>query len=363
LHKRGAWVHAIVNRRNSPLVRKADSHSFTSNGRDVEMSVASTKAFYSQVTAGALLALRLAGELGTLSGRQILDDLAELETLPARIEEVLALRGEIAAHAGRYAPSCLSWAVVGSGTNRIAAEEIRIKLSELCYKSIPCDITEDKKHIDLSTEPLTIVVANDLPEMVVQDTVKEVTIFKAHNGKPLVLCERGENRFDEIADEVIKLPPIGAGLAFVVATTAGHLWGIEAAKAIDREAEPFLAVRSLLGEALQDPSRWDLDALRRQLHRALAAAADGRMDATLPAGKIATVARYLLWLEAQPGSLTLGEARLVDALTIINRILEDLRRPIDTIRHQAKTVTVGISRPEPPTATGSPDVGRAGGRA
>ena len=34
---------------------------------------------------------------------------------------------------------------------RVAAEEVRIKLSELCYKSIACDVTEDKKHIDLSS--------------------------------------------------------------------------------------------------------------------------------------------------------------------------------------------------------------------
>ena len=34
--------------------------------------------------------------------------------------------------------------------HRAAADEIRIKLSELCYKSIATDYIEDKKHIDLS---------------------------------------------------------------------------------------------------------------------------------------------------------------------------------------------------------------------
>ena len=46
--------------------------------------------------------------------------------------------------------------------NRIAAQELRIKLSELCYKSIACDVTEDKKHIDLSAEPLILVCAAGL---------------------------------------------------------------------------------------------------------------------------------------------------------------------------------------------------------
>ena len=59
---RGAAVLAIVNRRNSDLVEKADAVLYTSDGRDVEMSVPSTKAFYAQVAAGALLALRVAEE-------------------------------------------------------------------------------------------------------------------------------------------------------------------------------------------------------------------------------------------------------------------------------------------------------------
>ena len=53
---RGAVVIAIVNRRQSDLVDKSDGVLYTSDGRDVEMSVASTKAFYAQIAAGFLLA-------------------------------------------------------------------------------------------------------------------------------------------------------------------------------------------------------------------------------------------------------------------------------------------------------------------
>ena len=49
---RGAVVVAIVNRRQSDLVDKSDGVLYTSDGRDVEMSVASTKAFYAQLAAG-----------------------------------------------------------------------------------------------------------------------------------------------------------------------------------------------------------------------------------------------------------------------------------------------------------------------
>ena len=75
------------------------------------------------------------------------------------MQQVLASRASIAEAAQRLAPARRYWAVVGNGLNRVAAEEVRIKLSELCYKSIACDATEDKKHIDLSSEPLILVCA------------------------------------------------------------------------------------------------------------------------------------------------------------------------------------------------------------
>lgn len=340
---RGAWIHAIVNRRNSALVQKAHSFLYTSDGRDVEMSVASTKAYYSQVTAGKLLGLLLASELGTLTPRQVADDIEALEALPARIRAVLDRRAEVAAIAARYAPFARNWALVGNGANRIAAEEIRIKLSELCYKGIPCDVTEDKKHIDLSTEPLTLVVANDLPEMVVSDTVKEVSIFKAHNGRPLVLCAEGENRFDGVAEATFALPTVGGGLNFVVATVAGHLFGIAAAQAIDASCTPFREVRAILSRAGEGFAKTELAAA---LDRALASVEAGGTDSALAARLVVGLARYHSWLERQPDTLPAAEARLDALQTVLNAVVDDLTRPIDTIRHQAKTVTVGISRPQ-----------------
>lgn len=343
---RGAWVHAIVNRRNSALVQKAHSFLYTSDGRDVEMSVASTKAYYSQVTAGKLLGLLLAHQLGTMSERQVAEEIEALEALPGKIAQVLGNRAHIAKVAADTAPFVRNWALVGNGANRIAAEEIRIKLSELCYKGIPCDVTEDKKHIDLSTEPMTIVVANDLPEMVVQDTVKEVSIFKAHNGRPLVLCAEGENRFDEVATATIHLPTVGGGLNFVLATVAGHLFGIAAAQAIDATCGPFRDVRAELSAIVDNPAGFARDRLLAALDAALAEVETGVTDSALSARLTVGLARYWAWLSAQPATLAAADARLDALQSVLRAVIEDLTRPIDTIRHQAKTVTVGISRPQ-----------------
>ena len=91
--------------------------------------------------------------------------------------EVIDRRSVIAEAAHRLAPAKRYWAVVGNGANRIAAAEV-IKLSELCYKSIAADSTEDKKHIDLSSEPLIIVCAAGLEGSTADDVAKEVAIYR-----------------------------------------------------------------------------------------------------------------------------------------------------------------------------------------
>ena len=62
---RRARCSRIVNRRDSDLAHKSDGVLYTSDGRDVELAVASTKAFYAQVAAGRCSAV----ELGRLVGR------------------------------------------------------------------------------------------------------------------------------------------------------------------------------------------------------------------------------------------------------------------------------------------------------
>jgi len=93
---RGAAILAIVNRRGSELAAKADGVLYTSAGRDVEMSVASTKAFYSQVAAGALYACAISDVLGSGSNDERHQLLAALRTIPDAMQTVIGSRPKIA---------------------------------------------------------------------------------------------------------------------------------------------------------------------------------------------------------------------------------------------------------------------------
>ena len=146
--------------------------------------------------------------------------LRSLRELPKAMEQTLATRGAIAEAAQRFAPSRRYWAVVGNGANYIAAKEIRIKLSELCYKSIAHDATEDKKHIDLSSEPMILVCAAGLVGSTADDVAKEVAIYRAHKAAPIVIASEGETRFSAALD-LITVPVVHPRLAFVLSTVVG----------------------------------------------------------------------------------------------------------------------------------------------
>ncbi len=271
---------------------------------------------------------------------------------------VLAQRGRIRELAQRHAPARRHWAVVGNGRNRIAAEEIRIKLSELCYKSIACDATEDKKHIDLSSEPLTLVCAAGLGGSAAGDVAKEVAIFRAHAGVPIVIATEGEARFEHAAG-VVFVPGVHPALAYVLSTMVGHLFGYEAALAIDAQALPLRKARAAVEQATAAAASAD-EALDR-LGPALApVAAELRervrardYDGTLEAGTALQVVSLLRYAEGlapldayqlEHGKVATPGVLLDDLTAALTAGIDQLTRPVDAIKHQAKTVTVGISR-------------------
>lgn len=360
VRNRGAHVIAIVNRRGSDLTDRADGVLYTSDGRDVEMSVASTKAFYSQIAAGLLLAISIADELqGDEGAEDRRSLLSAVHDVAQAMETVLARRDMIADAARQFAPSRRYWALVGNGANRIAANEVRIKLSELCYKSMSADSTEDKKHIDLSAEPLIIVCAAGLSGSTADDVAKEVGIFRAHKAAPVVIADEGEGRFDT-ALAVLPVPAIDSRLGFILSTVAGHLFGYEAALAIDAQAQPLREAHSAIEQAA---ARRDLNGehalewVEPVLTRSAAAFFDGiragdyngHLEAAT-AVRLASLFRFALGsspLEAyqiEYGKVGTPAVILDDLAAALCVGIDELTRPIDAIKHQAKTVTVGISR-------------------
>lgn len=362
---KGAATLAIVNRRDSDLTFKVDGVVYTSSGRDIEMSVASTKAFYSQIVAGALIGLHLAAETKKRAPRFISEEIRELLALPGKMRKVLAMTEAIKESAFTHAVSRTYWAAVGSGANKASADEIRIKLSELCYKTISSDFVEDKKHIDLSSEPLIIVCAAGTRESVLGDIIKDTAIFNAHKAIPIVIACEGEERFNDYAASIFHVPHVSEHLAPVVNTLAGHLWGYYAALAINEGSRVIYEDRKALEKLITGFETKGMNlyeiilekAFREKVIEIYRNFRISRRKGKLPpilgfntASDITLLLKYLAGkLPSADFELDFGckgtPANMLDRLfDCFSSAINTMARPVDAIKHQAKTVTVGTSR-------------------
>lgn len=360
---RGAHTLAIVNRRDSDITFKVDGVIYTSSGRDIEMSVASTKAFYSQIIAGALLGLKVASIKKRRSAEFLSDQIAELLQLPNHMRTVLKLGESIQTSARRLAATKSYWAAVGSGPNKSSADEIRIKLSELCYKTISSDYVEDKKHIDLSSEPLIIVCAAGSKGTVIGDIIKDTAIFKAHKAAPVIIADEGEERFAPYAEDVFHVPQVSPQFAPILNTLVGHIWGYHAALAIHEGSRFLDQVRESITNLLDELAEEGLDVyeiiLDKRFREKIAAfyiAFRSRRNAKQFPTAITNASDIALLFKYLSGRLPLVDFELdfgqkgtaKNILNTLFRVLGEainlMSRPVDAIKHQAKTVTVGTSR-------------------
>ncbi len=363
--ERGAHTLAIVNRRDSDITFKVDGVMYTSSGRDIEMSVASTKAFYSQIVAGAILGLYIARLKKRRSDEFVSKEIQQLLALPAKMRSVLALDDLIAKSAKTLAVTKTYWAAVGSGPNKASADEIRIKLSELCYKTISSDFVEDKKHIDLSSEPLIIICAAGTRSTVIGDIIKDTAIFKAHKATPIVIADQGELRFGPYADTVFHVPVVSEHLAPILNTLVGHIWGYYAALAINDGSRLLYRFQEDIQTTINDYAGKGLDVYEIILekpfrekvaqfyHEFRKQKAEKRFPSSIgfdAASDLTLLLKYLSGrLPVSDFEIDFGQkgtpSNMLNAFfRCLSESINYLARPVDAIKHQAKTVTVGTSR-------------------
>jgi glucosamine--fructose-6-phosphate aminotransferase (isomerizing) len=254
---------------------------------------------------------------------------------------------------------------VGSGPNKASADEIRIKLSELCYKTISSDYVEDKKHIDLSSEPLIIVCAAGVRGTVIKDIIKDTAIFQAHKATVVVIANQGENRFDPYAADVFHVPIVSEHFAPILNTLVGHIWGYYAAMAINEGSRFLYGFHNEIQKTVDDHANQGMDVYELILEKSFREKIAffykefrrKKADNSFPSAMGLEAASDLtLLLKYLSGRLPVSDFEIDfgkkgTALNMLNTLFECLgqaincmSRPVDAIRHQAKTVTVGTSR-------------------
>jgi glucosamine--fructose-6-phosphate aminotransferase (isomerizing) len=195
---------AICNVGTSALVRDAGLSYLTRAG--VEIGVASTKAFSTQLTALFLLTLVLAKLRGNLTPQQESGHLGELRHLPAAVQSVLGLEPKIVEWAGEFARREHAL-FLGRGMHYPIALEGALKMKEVSYIHAEAYPAGELKHgpLALVTRDMPVVTVAPNDELIekLRSNMQEV---RARGGQLYVFADAGSRIADDDGVHVIRLP-------------------------------------------------------------------------------------------------------------------------------------------------------------
>jgi glucosamine--fructose-6-phosphate aminotransferase (isomerizing) len=202
---RGASVLAVTNARGSQATRDADGVLFTRAG--LEVGVAATKTFVSQVAVMYLLGLRLAELRGTLPEERRRELIADLKRLPSCLTEVLRTAPELVEPvAERYWESDF-FLYLGRHIGLPVALEGALKLKEISYISTDAYAAGEMKHgpIALLDEATPVVsVATDSP--VLEKMVSNMQEVQTRGAHVIAVTTEGNDEIARHAKVTIPVP-------------------------------------------------------------------------------------------------------------------------------------------------------------
>jgi len=214
----GCKVLAICNVQGSMITREADGTILTHAGP--EISVASTKAFTSQIIALYIFALYLGETRGKLTEDEVKSHAQELIELPLKIEEVLSDADTIEEMSKEFFRAH-DFLYLGRGINFPVALEGALKLKEISYIHAEGYPAGEMKHGPnaLIDETLPVVVINTREEgnknseLRYEKTHSNIVEVKARDGIIFSILSQGDKMSSVVSDHVIEIPPVSDLLA------------------------------------------------------------------------------------------------------------------------------------------------------
>jgi glutamine---fructose-6-phosphate transaminase (isomerizing) len=200
-----APVIALCNVVGSTMAREADGVLYTHAGPEV--AVASTKAFTTQLVGCLLIGLYLAQVRGRMYATETSDIITRLQQIPAAIEQVLTLDGEIRELAERYRDVDYTM-FIGRHAGLPIAMEGALKLKEISYLHAEAFPAGEMKHGPIALiEPGSLVVALAPAGHVFGKMVSNIQEVKARGASILAIGTEGSTaELKEHADHVLTLP-------------------------------------------------------------------------------------------------------------------------------------------------------------
>lgn len=200
----GVKTFGIVNVVGSSIAREADSVFYTLAGP--EISVATTKAYSTQLIAGYLLAMQFALARGEMEQSTYNELLTELNTIPEKIEKILEDKERIQWFANKLA-GCKDAFFIGRGIDYAIGLEGSLKMKEISYIHSEAYAAGELKHgpISLIEDKIPVIGILTQPELY-EKTVSNMVEVKSRGASLMGLTTYGNYSMEDLADFTVYIP-------------------------------------------------------------------------------------------------------------------------------------------------------------
>ena len=239
--ERGIKTLAILNVEGSSIAREADYVFYTKAG--IEIAVATTKGYTTQLIVTYLLALQFALVRGNIDDRQYLNYIAEINKIPAAISRILEEKERLQWFAAKYASMKDSF-FIGRGIDYAVCQEGSLKMKEISYVHSEAYAGGELKHGTISLIEDGILVVGVLTQSdLFEKTISNMVECKSRGAYLLGLTTYGHYEIEETADFVIYVPKIDPHFVGSVAVIPLQLLGyyVAVAKGLDVDKPRNLA--------------------------------------------------------------------------------------------------------------------------
>ena len=237
----GIKTLGIVNVIGSSIAREADNVFYTLAGP--EISVATTKAYSTQLIATYALAIQFAKVRGQITEEQYTGYIEELQTIPDKISKIIADKERIQWFAAKQANAKDAF-FVGRGIDYAISLEGSLKMKEISYIHSEAYAAGELKHGTISLiEDGTLVIGVLTQPDLYEKTVSNMVECKSRGAYLMGLTTFGHYNIEDTADFTVYIPKTDPHFATSLAVIPLQLMGyyVSVAKGLDVDKPRNLA--------------------------------------------------------------------------------------------------------------------------
>ncbi|MGL5348560.1 MAG: glutamine--fructose-6-phosphate transaminase (isomerizing) [Peptostreptococcaceae bacterium] len=213
--ERGARILSVTNVVGSSIARESDDVFYTWAGPEV--SVASTKAYTTQLVSFYMIALDFAIKKGTIT-REFYDEMIEqLKEMPQKVEKALEQEAYIRDEVAKELKDSNSAFYLGRGLDYNLAMEGALKIKEISYIHAEAFAAGELKHGTIALiEKGTPVVAIATQEALFEKMVSNMEEVKARGAYVIAIAQEKNKEVEKAADKVIYIPNVDDMLSSIL---------------------------------------------------------------------------------------------------------------------------------------------------